>query len=357
MAGAVSGVNKNYEGMRRAYIAFDLDETIGSFNTCQIISHFLYFDTQYPELNEALENTGRRFIQYLLEKQRTVPNFILRPSILRIMEILATHFDLGRVAKVAIYSNNSNMNMLRIAKEMIELHLRKPGFIDTIIHRTHPIRANDLALSAGSPVPNKSASVLQQIFFGRGPVPGNAEFFFFDDLVHQNILDAIGPDHYFHVEPYSVEYPDYREIIDCFRRSFVEYIESDDDLLKKYMNEIRGRVRPGTIDTATLISFIIFIHEHFKVTTMIVKHIPNDDTIFTRLTAMLFPSDSGPSASGPSASGPSASGPSSSAGSGASIGGSRRKYRKTRTKKAKKGKSKIESRARRMRNRKTHNAL
>ena len=106
-----------------------------------------------------------------------------------------------------------------------------------------------------------------------------------------------------------------------------------------------------------LISFIIFIHEHFKVTTMIVKHIPNDDTIFTRLTAMLFPSDSGPSASGPSASGPSASGPSSSAGSGASIGGSRRKYRKTRTKKAKKGKSKIESRARRMRNRKTHNAL
>jgi len=341
MAGSVSGVNKNYEGMRRAYIAFDLDETIGSFTTCQVISQFLYFDTQYPELNEALENTGRRFIQCLLEKQGTVPNFILRPSILRIMEILATHFDLGRVAKVAIYSNNSNMNMLRIAKEMIELHLRKPGFIDTIIHRTHPIRVNDMALSpAGSSVPIKSASVLQQIFFGRGPVPPNAEFFFFDDLVHENILDAIGPDHYFHVEAYSIKYPDYLEIIDCFKRAFVEFIASDDDLLRKYMNEIRGRVRPGTIDTDTLISFIIFIHEHFNITTKIVEHIPDDRPIFDRLAAMFFP---GPSASASA--------------SGASIGGSRRKYRKTRTKKAKKGKSKIESRARRMRNRKTHNAL
>ena len=354
MAGAVSGVNKEYEGMRRAYVAFDLDETIGSFNTCQIISHFLYFYTPYPELNEALEKTGRRFIECLLEKQRTVPNFILRPSILHIMEILATQFDLGRVAKVAIYSNNSNMNMLRIAKEMIELHLRKPGFIEMIVDRNHPIRADDRALSAaGSPVPIKSASVLQQIFFGRGPVPGNAEFFFFDDLVHQNILDAIGPDHYFHVEPYSIEYPDYREIIDCFRRSFVEFIESDDDLLRKYMNEIRGKVQSGTIDTATLISSIIFIHEHFKVTTKIVKHIPDDRPIFDRLTT-IFPLFSA-SASGASAS---ASGASAS-GAGASAGGSHRKYRKTRAKKgkAKKGKSKIESRARRMRNRKTHNAL
>jgi len=344
MAGSVSGVNKNYEGMRRAYIAFDLDETIGSFTTCQVISQFLYIDTQYPEVNEALEKTGRRFIQYLLEKQGTVPNFILRPSILRIMEILATHFDLGRVAKVAIYSNNSNVNMLRIAKEMIELHLRKPGFIDTIIHRTHPIRANDVALTAaGSPVPIKSASVLQQIFFGRGPVPPNAEFFFFDDLVHQNILDAIGPDHYFHVEPYSIKYPDYLEIIDCFRRSFVEFIASDDDLLRKYLNEIRGRLRPGTIDTDTLISFIIFIHEHFNITTKIVEHIPDDRPIFERLASMFL------SASASAGSGPSAAG--------ASIGGSRRKYRKTRAKKVKKGKSKIESRARRMRNRKTHNAL
>ena len=345
MAGSVSGVDKEYEGMRRAYVAFDLDQTIGCFETCQLISHFLYFYTPHRELNEALEKTGRRFIEHLLEKQRTVPNFILRPSILHIMEILATQFDLGRVAKVAIYSNNSNMNMLRIAKEMIELHLRKPGFIEMIVDRNHPIRADDRALSAaGSPVPIKSASVLQQIFFGRGPVPGNAEFFFFDDLVHQNILDAIGPDHYFHVEPYSIEYPDYREIIDCFRRSFVEFIESDDNLLTKYMNEIRGRVRPGTINTDTLISFLEWLSDHFKVTTMIVKHIPDDRPIFDRLTA-IFPLFSASA--------------SASAGSGASIGGSRRKYRKTRVKKGKgkKGKSKIESRARRMRNRKTHNAL
>ena len=345
MAGSISGVDKEYEGTRRAYVAFDLDQTIGCFETCQLISHFLYFYTPHDELNEALEKTGRRFIEHLLEKQRTVPNFILRPSILHIMEILATQFDLGRVAKVAIYSNNSNMNMLRIAKEMIELHLRKPGFIEMIVDRNHPIRADDRALSAaGSPVPIKSASVLQQIFFGRGPVPGNAEFFFFDDLVHQNILDAIGPDHYFHVEPYSIEYPDYREIIDCFRRSFVEFIESDDNLLTKYMNEIRGRVRPGTINTDTLISFLEWLSDHFKVTKNDVKHIPDDRPIFDRLTA-IFPLFSASGAA--------------SAGSGASIGGSRRKYRKTRAKKGKgkKGKSKIESRARRMRNRKTHNAL
>jgi hypothetical protein len=136
-----------------------------------------------------------------------------------------------------------------------------------------------------------------------------------------------------------IKYPDYLEIIDCFKRAFVEFIASDDDLLRKYMNEIRGRVRPGTIDTDTLISFIIFIHEHFNITTKIVEHIPDDRPIFDRLAAMFFPGPSDPSAAG------------------ASIGGSRRKYRKTRTKKAKKGKSKIESRARRMRNRKTHNAL
>ena len=112
------------------------------------------------------------------------------------------------------------------------------------------------------------------------------------------------------------------------------------------MNEIRGRVRSGTINTDTLISFLEWLSDHFKVTTKIVKHIPDDRPIFDRLTA-IFPLFSA-SASGAA-----------SAGSGASIGGSRRKYRKTRAKKGKgkKGKSKIESRARRMRNRKTHNAL
>lgn len=213
-----------------AYIGFDLDETLGSFSAGEVYMYFVYPECLYrgqllgrkpfqpsEELNELLTKFLNLFAICLADKEPGLG--ILRPGIQDIMKRIAQARGEGQVKNVAIYSNNGNLGLLVLAAKMIEYLIEKPDFFCNYVDWYNPIRSSEIQV--GNPgAATKSVAVLKQIFADSkcGSVRDidTKDLFFFDDLVHKNINDAIGPTHYFNVNPYK-RAASYDIISECFQ--------------------------------------------------------------------------------------------------------------------------------------------
>lgn len=234
---------------KMAYIAFDLDETIGRFSVLDGYLHFanppiLYKNmlqgqepfTPSADLQVKINSFFSTFAECLLAKEPGLG--LLRPGIFEIMKRISDAKDRGLVERVAIYSNNGNMNCLLLASKMIENHLGKPGFFCDHVNWYDPRRRYEIQL--GKPgAATKSVSVLKTVFQdSKCSKPGtsiaNKNIYFFDDTIHQNILTGIGQSNYFKVEPFKHD-ASIEEVEACFVDTNEKIHLLEDEEYKRYV--------------------------------------------------------------------------------------------------------------------------
>lgn len=210
-----------------AYVGFDLDETIGQFQGLDIHTYFLQpqnalykskwsdkeSKTMSKDLEKKLEIAFQTYIDCLVKK---VPQLI-RPSMIEVAKELQN----SDVKSVVIYSNNSNLSLLHLGARMVEKLANVPDLFDNYIHWYHPFHTREQ---------KKTLAVLQKAFYKPVPVE---QLYFFDDLVHPDLLEQLG-DHYTQVEPYKFV-ADPELLNECFLEAFLQERLFENEEYLEYM--------------------------------------------------------------------------------------------------------------------------
>jgi hypothetical protein len=214
-----------------AVVAFDLDETIGRFGNLDAFLFFLYPKSVYEGqmagsepfapselLQSKITAAVDRFADCLLAKEPGLG--MLRPGILDIMKVLVDAKQRGDLKAAAIYSNNGNSGLLRLAKTVIESALNAPGFFCDLVCWYDPRRKAEIV--RGKPGhAAKTYAMLKKIFLSPSCGVGSVapqDVYFFDDLRHPDIFAEIGPENYLQVVAYKQD-PPLPEILDCFLKT------------------------------------------------------------------------------------------------------------------------------------------
>jgi hypothetical protein len=293
-----------------AYIGFDLDETLGRF----ISAHpFVFFVNPGPvydyllkgqapfvpseALRAKLEVAMNEFAKCLVA---TVPG-ILRPGILAILSKLSNLKDSGQVAAISIYSNNGNLGLLLLASAMIENALGKPGLFCNHIDWYNPMRSAEI--TPGRPgSAYKTGRVLRQSFLD--PRCGSfrslnaiqkAKTYFFDDTIHQDVLNEIGPANYFRVNPYKIDPSSVKPIESCLDTALrAADLDTDEEYLS-YINPIAVALGsdPTKKDYTKIFTALSNFNRNYVPTTL--KFSDDTDSILERIS-VLFPSPAEPAA-------------------------------------------------------------
>lgn len=220
------------------YFAFDLDETLGQLHTPYFFLRELLperhlitereetgIQTPSEGLRASLHEVYTNFVNLVAaQEMSTTPLGILRPGILDALREMLKLKASGQFGGAIMYSNNDSPPVLDFTKDIIETALGQPVFCD-VIYRTHPIRNGiDFNVERTALDAKKTWEGLKQILetgmCGAINVQPE-EVFFFDDLVHPDLMHHLPSGHYIRVSPYS------------FRTRF-------ETLANLYMNAIRA---------------------------------------------------------------------------------------------------------------------
>lgn len=233
-----------------AVVAFDLDETIGRFGNIDAFLFFIYPKSLYEGQmsgsepfapSEALQAKIQRFLEVfadcLLAKEPGLG--MLRPGLLDILKVFVDAKERGDVKAAAIYSNNGNIGLLRLAKTVIEKALNAPGFFCDLVCWFDPRRKDEIVRGRPGHA-SKTYGMLKKIFMSPkcsvdAVEPKNV--YFFDDLKHPDIFDIIGQENYFQVVPYKKD-PPIEEILDCFLSTKEATDLFEDDEYYRYITPI-----------------------------------------------------------------------------------------------------------------------
>ena len=193
----------------RVCIGFDLDETLGNvhpFYPFIAIFRPSAVDIESPgSLKDQLQNAYEIFLMYCI-KQEERGLGILRPGILDFLRNVTYKQAEGSVGPVIIYSNNSCLELLEFARDIV--HQSVGEVFCALIDRNHPIRR-----LPGHPNPPKTWDTLDEIFRMsdcsdnlQGEIPRPETSLFFDDLIHPD-LQATLKQNYIHVPGYKKYIP------------------------------------------------------------------------------------------------------------------------------------------------------
>ena len=237
-----------------ANVAFDLDETIGRFVTP--FYHLIFLDpTMFYEgqgrgrqpflpsenLKKKLDSALTNFAHCLASDD--VGKQLLRPGILKIVKKISDAKDNGQIKNVVVYSNNGNLNCLKLATRMIEFLLGKSGIFCDHIHFYNPIRQlgdNPDMRNPGTAL--KTWRVFQQLFSQKcgDNTPVQAETsYFFDDIIHPHIYAVISASNYFNVNSYKKDTP-FDPINRCFNAALQSQGLDTNNEYFRYINPIIG---------------------------------------------------------------------------------------------------------------------
>jgi hypothetical protein len=137
--------------MATAFVAFDLDGTLGSFDPVGPWSSLFSIETLENEVNKAslsaalkqrLRVAERAFIQKI-KADTKIMNLIFRPNLDALIRPLIKAKRAGKIGAVCMYSNTFETFTMYFAKRMIEEQYAYPGFFDCLVDSTHPIRKYD----------------------------------------------------------------------------------------------------------------------------------------------------------------------------------------------------------------------
>lgn len=195
-----------------AYVAFDLDSTLGFF---ELTNPFAYFWSPdwLENLEQARPNPPLKLSQRLLAKLKRARgkfangllerphllNLVLRPNVETLIKPLLKLRREGKLRSVIIYSNTSVTYSMELAKMLIERRFRCPGLIQLCADHWHPSRGADHPERL-SPFkytePAKRLDTLQRLFreaTGGTRVPRPDQILFVDDRRPKHDLTAAEP--------------------------------------------------------------------------------------------------------------------------------------------------------------------
>lgn len=172
--------------MPKGICVFDLDNTLGDF---RVIDYFGYiFEPklvlEQDEVQSYMAQYGekiymlRDMFENYLDDIKVPDMLIFRPHINKLLTPLVQAYKTKKVQGFYLYSNNGNPYNLEYAGRYLEKHLNAKNIFKMYLHRTHPFRTKDLAISKTNP-PKLVSTILDLI-----PEVENPNIIFFDDLEH-----------------------------------------------------------------------------------------------------------------------------------------------------------------------------
>ena len=210
-----------------AYLAFDMDGTIGSFTIlkrplCIFNQPAFFIKTPEitPKADEALDKiiavSYSNFVRRILkQEQGERPLGLFRPGIFTLFKNIHNLRESGLIKGVIIYSNNQTESLVTFVKDVINLATDAP-VIDAGFFRFSRAR---LPINARVANPEKTWAEINQLL---GSPEGLApkDVIFFDDLVHADLKASLGPN-YINVEEY-IHNPPLIDILEVYRKALIE---------------------------------------------------------------------------------------------------------------------------------------
>lgn len=172
-----------------AYFVFDLDETLGNFFT-----PYWFLEDLRPE-NPELTNIKSRldaayqyFVRAVADAETSVnPLGIMRPGIIDIMRKLKELKDKGLVKSLLIYSNNSHLESLEFAGDVIQHVVGDASLFSDCIHWGRKGREVEYTKPVREGSARKTWDVLSK-YIKEGPTSATEvtpeQVYFFDDQPH-----------------------------------------------------------------------------------------------------------------------------------------------------------------------------
>lgn len=156
-----------------AFVAFDLDNTLGSFDlvgpwsgvfSVEALENERHNSSLTPALKRRLREAESLFIDKI-KANRQMMNQMFRPNLDALIMPLVKAKQTGKIRAVCMYSNTFQTVSMYFAKRIIEERYACPGFFDCLVDSTHPIRKYDWDQNKGGTVqPLKTFHGLKKIF-------------------------------------------------------------------------------------------------------------------------------------------------------------------------------------------------
>lgn len=202
--------------MTEAYVAFDLDNTLGFFEYTNPLSFFwspeMLTNPEQAHVNpgiklrppphsllRCLAHARQLFVHWLLSSREEEPvpksilHKILRPNLATLLAPLLRLRKKGLLKTVIIYSNTGVGPSLEFAKELIETKFGCHGLFDLLADHWHPLRRHDQfkagSMAAAAGELRKTPRVLKALFKEaagarrRSTSPSSDQILFVDDFL------------------------------------------------------------------------------------------------------------------------------------------------------------------------------
>lgn len=236
------------------YFIFDMDETLAElYSVYYFIASLRLKETlervnkdeanNIPEsLNTSLNKAYNKFVEKVLsEETSNEPLGILRPGVLDIMTRLYKLQKKGLVKHVLIYSNNGHLQSLEFIRDLIHKHLGTNNLIRECIHWNHHMRDEERLIRPGAA--NKTWNVIRNIMVnGLCNAPSDLRpdnVFFFDDLDHVDLQNALG-NNYYKVPAYNFK-ASFDRIADIYKEALLSLGVDIDEFIEYIMDIFIGR--------------------------------------------------------------------------------------------------------------------
>lgn len=163
--------------MRMACVAFDLDETIGSFRAVWYLASF--WSTDYintveqresaapfipsAALQRTLELVKETFAHYLF-RDKEILDLVIRPNIGEMIRPLLAAKRTRHLKTMIIYSNTGISYTIELAERLLEQMFKVPKLFSLTADWWNPLRSADKTVVQGGIVMHKRIETLQKLF-------------------------------------------------------------------------------------------------------------------------------------------------------------------------------------------------
>ena len=217
--------------METEYYGFDLDNTIGNFEDDEYLDWF-YIKGASNKLNAMLVKAYNIFVNKVAT--RIYDTKIFNPLILKLI------VD-KNISNAVIYSNNSNLDTLIFAKNVIEIFLKRDVFC-FLMHWDHKFRSTEIVKGDPGNALKRWATLKRGFREGCG-VKGlkPEQVYFYDDQQHQDLIKELG-DRYNNIKPYEVDV-NFEFINILALESIEEFGLFDDNEFNSYYDIVKIKLR------------------------------------------------------------------------------------------------------------------
>ena len=163
--------------MRMACVAFDLDETIGSFRAVWYLASFWSVDyintveqrngnapfTPSASLKHTLDLVKETFANYLL-RDKEILDLIIRPNIGELIRPLLAAKRARHLKTMIIYSNTGISYTIELAERLLAHMFKVPKLFSLTADWWNPLRSADKTVVRGDTIMHKRIETLQKLF-------------------------------------------------------------------------------------------------------------------------------------------------------------------------------------------------